>query len=63
MNRAVLDTKQKEFVGLRQQHETKTQEIGKMNEVLKKLTADVTAKDVEIKNFQEKIRLTQEYAQ
>jgi predicted nucleic acid-binding Zn-ribbon protein len=59
--RTVLDTKQKELVGLKQQHETKTQEIGKTNEVIKKLTADIAAKDVEIKNFHEKIKVTQEY--
>lgn len=59
--RTVLDTKQKELVGLKQQHETKTQEIGKTTEVIKKLTADIAAKDVEIKNFHEKIKVTQEY--
>ncbi|MBP5977810.1 hypothetical protein HW132_35210 [Brasilonema sp. CT11] len=48
-------------MGLKQQHEAKTQEIGKTNEVIKKLTADIAAKDVEIKNFHEKIRVTQEY--
>jgi len=59
--RTVLETKQKELVGLKQQHESKTQEIVKTTEVIKKLTADVAAKDVEIKNFHEKIKVTQEY--